>query len=150
VNVSNNPYAAPALIAGRHPEAIDASVIERLVTGSGTEDLVVYDVSDHQLYGQKHRQLLSGDAARRAAEAGFDGKVYQSVLWWCLVVIPVFPLGVYAVIPKTICDDPDGDADQYRVVRLQWDYRQVVFQYCLVFGVLLPIVFIACRWSWTS
>ena len=127
---------------------IDACVIESLVTGTGTEDLVVDDLSAHQLYGQKHRQLLSGDTAMRAADAGFEGTVYHSVLWWCLGFTPVIPLGVYAVISKTLCDDPYGDAFQYRAVRLQWDYRQVLFQYLLVLGVLLPVVFIAVRWWW--
>lgn len=148
--MSSNPYDAPTLNTGIYPKVIDAIVIDRLVTGSGTDVLVFYDVSDHQLYGQKNRRLLSGDAARRAAEAGFEGKVYQAVLWWCLVIIPGFPLGVYAVIPKTICDDPDGDADQYRAIRLQWDYSQVALHYLLVFGVLLPLVFLTCRWWWNS
>ena len=144
-----NPYHAPNSNTRSLPAVIDSSIIERLITGDRTEDLVFYDVSDHQLYGRKHQRKLTGEIAQRASDAGCECIVYQSVLWWCVVVIPIIPLDVYAVIPKTVCDDPDGDADQYLSIRLQWDWCQIAFQYTIVLVVMLPFAFIAFRYWWT-
>lgn len=138
-----NPYDSPKTNTAVVPDEISPGIVERLVTGNGTEDLVFYDVSDHQLYGRKHRIRLTGDMAKLAADAGCDPIVYQSVLWWCLVFIPVVPLGVFAVIPKLECDDPDGDADQYRGIRMDWDWNQIGVQYGVVIGSALLLAVIA-------
>jgi hypothetical protein len=49
---------------------------------------------------------------------------------------------VFAVIPKLECDDPDGDADQYRGIRMAWDWTQIGLQYGIVTGAasLLAVV----------
>jgi hypothetical protein len=108
--------------------------IQRLISARDIETLVVYDASDCQLYGRKHRQLLKGDLAQLAEDAGCCPEVYQSVYWWTLVYLPVKPLGVYMVMPCKTCDDPDGDADQYRGIRVPNDWMQISFH--LLIGVL--------------
>ena len=42
---------------------------------------------------------------------------------------PVWPLGTYFIIPCAECDDPDGDADQYRGIRAKWDTTQIIVHY---------------------
>ena len=145
-----NPYGSPKTNTAIVPDEISPALVERLIKGNGTEVLVFYDVSDYQLYGRKKRTRLTGDMAKLATDAGCDTIVFQSVLWWCFVFIPVVPLGVFAVIPKLECDDPDGDADQYRGIRLDWDWKQIGLQYGLVVGAASLLVVIAFRLWFTS
>ncbi len=140
------PYDPPTSNNASNSGDIGLEIIERLIEGDGTRDLAFYDVSDHQLYGRKHHRRLTGDTAKRAADAGCDAIVYQSVLWWCFVFIPIVPLGVFAVIPKLECDDPDGDADQYRGIPIDWDWRQIGLQYAIVTLATLSISGVA--WLW--
>ena len=143
-----NSYESSKMIASPTNGAITPEIIERLIEGDGTEDFVIYDVSDHQLYGWKDQRSLSGDFANRATEAGCDPIVYQCVLWWCFVYIPVVPLGTFAVIPKLECDDPDGDADQYRGIRIEWDWQQIRWQYAIVASIAILLATISfCWWS---
>ena len=137
-----NPYDSPKTNGAIATAEITPAIIECLIDGNGTEDLVFYDVSDQQMYGRKNRIRLTGEMTELATEAGCDTIVYQSVLWWCFVFIPVVPLGVFAVIPKLECDDPDGDADQYRGIRMAWDWTQIGLQYGIVTGAasLLAVV----------
>jgi hypothetical protein len=143
-----NPYDPPKSNSTPRSGDIDADIIERLIDGNGTQNLAFYDVSDHQLYGRKKRRRLTGEIAKRAADARCDTIVYQSVLWWCFVFIPIVPLGVYAVIPKLECDDPDGDADQYRGIQIDWDWRQIAIQYAIVGLATLLIGGVV--WLWWS
>ncbi len=59
---------------------------------------------------------LTASLADDAKSAGCEPVVYQSVLWWCFVYMPVVPRSVYFVLPCIECDDPDGDAIQYRAI----------------------------------
>lgn len=120
--------------------------VRHLISGSDVETLVFYDVSDQQIYGRKHRRRLTGSLAEDARLAGCEPVVYQTVLWWCLAYIPVRPLGVYLVIPCSECDDPDGDADQYRGFRVDWDARQISCHYLVAFGLLAILV--SSVWWW--
>ena len=119
--------------------------VQRLISGSDIEVLVVYDVSDRQLYGRKYRQLLKGDLAQLAADAGCRPEVYQSVYWWTLAYLPVKPLGVYLVMPCKTCDDPNGDADQFRGIRVSNDWRQISFHY--IIGVLIILCVAVIIWA---
>ncbi|OWK44955.1 hypothetical protein [Fimbriiglobus ruber] len=138
-----------AVITDSHrSEVADEEKILRLIAGVGTEEIVVYDVSDCQLYGRKWRCRLSGAVARRAETAGYRPEVYQSVYWLTLVYLPVKPLGTFLVLPRQSCDDPDGDAEQYRALRLSMDWRQVVCHY--VVAVLLVLGTIGVLLAWRS
>jgi hypothetical protein len=125
------------------PSPISDEVIGRLISGEDVDDLAFYDVSDCQLYGRKHARRLRGKDAERAVAAGCEPIAYQSVLWWCLVFIPVRPIGVYVIMPRTECDDPDGDAEQYRGIRIPRDTAQITVHYfvtlCLVVIAILAI-----------
>lgn len=123
------------------------ATIRRLIAGREVEDIVVYDVSDCQLYGRRHRLRLAGELAIAAEEAGCRAVVYQSVYWLTLVYIPIRPLGTFLVLPRQTCDDPDGDAEQYRAVRLPMDWGQVAFHYALVLS-LLGCVLAVVAWRW--
>jgi hypothetical protein len=123
----------------REPE-VD-SLIRQLISSVDTEDIVVYDVSDCQLFGRKHYRRLTGELAQAAEVAGCRPEVYQSVYWWTLVYFPVKPVGTYLVMPRQECDDPDGDADQYRAVKLPMDWDQVRREYLIAFSVAFALIF---------
>lgn len=99
--------------------------VRRLIAGTGEEDIVEYDVSDARLYGRKYYRRLTGELAAAAEAAGCAPEVYQSVYWWTFIGVPVWSRGVYLVLPRQDCDDPDGDADQYRCLRVPTDRQQV-------------------------
>ena len=124
------------------------ALIQQLIAGSGIEDLVFYDVSDCQLYGRKHLRPLTGEFARSAVDAGCEPVVFQSVLWLTLVFIPVWPLGVYVVLPRRECDDPDGDAEQYRGLRVPWDENQIAYHYLITFVLVLTAGCGVGYWLW--
>lgn len=138
-----NPYSTPAETQSSAQSAIPDALIQRLVVGDRTVKLAIYDVSDCRLYGRKHRHTLHGRSKRDAESTGCVPIVYQAVLWFCLVYIPVWPMGTYVVIPEYDCDGPDGDADQYRGIRVTTDIQQVLVHYaaCVLvaaaFGLLL-------------
>lgn len=114
-------------------------IVDRLLEGDDVTRLAFYDVSDCQLYGRKYKRLLKGAMADKAQEAGCYPKVYQAIHWFCLAYMPVWPLGTYVVMQEKICDDPDGDADQYRCVRVATDVKQIAWHYCAVALVLAAI-----------
>ena len=124
-----NPYESQTTESTSLPSPpIGDDVVARLIDGTDTETLAFYDVSDCQIYGRKHSRKITGALADAADSAGCEPLVYQAVLWWCLVYMPVVPLGTYFVMPCIECDDPDGDAEQYRGVRAQQDSLQIVVQ----------------------
>lgn len=138
-----NPFEPPITVSAALPTPpISDDIVARLIDGADAETLAIYDVSDCQIYGRKHRRKLTGALADAAASAGCRPTVYQSVLWWCLVYMPVCPLGTYFLIPCVGCDDPDGDAQQYRGVRAQRDVSQIAFHYLVLFFLLTAVGFV--------
>lgn len=117
------------------------AAIRQLISGKDVETIVVYDVSDCQLYGRRHRECLTGELAKAAEEAGCEPVVYESVYWFTLAYIPIKPLGVYLVMPRRVCDDPDGDADQYRAIRLPDDWDQIRVHLVVGAGALCATLF---------
>lgn len=117
------------------------SKVRRLINNDDVQDIVEYDVSDAKLYGRRNRRKLSGEVAEIADAAGYVAEVYESVYWITLVGIPVWPRGVYLLLPRRECDDPDGDADQYRALRLGDDWRWYARHY--VIGLIVLSAFIA-------
>ena len=142
-----NPYESPTTESDPPAPPITDGIVRRLIDGADTETLAFYDVSDCQIYGSKHKRKLSGALATDAESAGCVPIVYQSVLWFCLVFIPVWPLGTYFIIPRAECDEPDGDADQYRGIRAQWDSSQVIVHYWALAAHVLAIVALVV-WCW--
>jgi len=127
---------------------IDRDVlIRRLIAGSDVEEIVVYDVSDCQLYGRRYRLKLTGDLALSAEDAECEPVVYQSVYWFTLAYFPFKPLGTYLVLPRKTCDDPDGDADQYRAVRLATDWRQIAVHYIIAVLLMSACVLSILAWQ---
>lgn len=123
------------------------TTIQQLIAGREVVDIVVYDVSDCQLYGRRRCQRLSDELAQAAEAVGCLPLVYQSVYWFTLAYIPVRPLGTYLVLPRKTCDDPDGDAEKYRAVRLPMDWGQVAFHYAVVLVLLIcGLAVVAWRW----
>lgn len=140
-----NPYDSPKSNTSDVPCCFGSGIVERLITGDGTEVLVFYDLSDHQLFGRKHRTRLTEQQEKLAVSSGCHPIAYQAVLWWCLVFIPIVPLGVFAVIQQRKCDDPNSDTDQYRGIRLKWDWNQIAVQYGIIVSTALFIVMIVHR-----
>ena len=133
--MDSNPYQAPqvsSLPADRLPREITDELIDRLIAGEQIESICVYDVSDYLLYGCKKRRKLTGDTAVAANEAGCEPVVFQTIYWFCLVGIPLWPMGTYVVLPQKACDDPDGDAEQYRAILVQTDKQQIAWHYGIV------------------
>ena len=118
--------------------------IERLVEGIGTETLEFSEVSDLQIYGKKHTRRLTGDLAEAALNVGYEPIVYQSVLWWCFIYIPIAPRGCYFVLPSIACED--DDAEQYRAIRADWDSAQIR-RHRLVVLLLLTLCVALAWWS---
>src|SRR5690606_38968616 len=104
--------------------ANSADLWSRLVRGENVEEFRVYDVSDRILYGSKDRRELPDPLATLARSSGLEPVVYQSIYWFCIVFIPFYPLGTYSVIPYADFDEED-DAERYRGIRIEWDWKQV-------------------------
>jgi len=144
-----NPYESPTTQVEPPVTPISDGIVRQLIDGVDTETLVFDDVSDCQIYGSQHKRRLSGGLAAAAESAGCVPTVYQSVLWFCLVFVPVWPLGTYFIIPCAECDDPDRDADQYRGVRANWDTSQVVVHYSVLVAHVVAIgtLVVWCGWA---
>jgi len=115
---------------------IGDDLVQRLINRDGTESLAFYDLSDCQLYGRRFKRRLTGTLASAAQSAGCIPIVYQAIHWFCLVYMPVWPLGTYVVMPELECDDPDGDAEQYRGIRIPSDGGQIAFQYAVLIALV--------------
>lgn len=110
-------------------------LLSRLVHGDNVEEIRIYDVSDCILHGSKHSHELQEPLATMARSNGLEPIVYQSVYWFCIVFIPFWPLGTNLIIPYADFDEED-DAERYRGIRIEWDWKQVVLHWlvgpCLV------------------
>jgi hypothetical protein len=58
---------------GQNKTEMDADIlVRRLIAGVDTQDIVVYDVSDLQLFGRRHYRRLTGELAQAAEVSGCD------------------------------------------------------------------------------
>ena len=126
--------------------SIADAVVRRLIDGGDTETLAFYDVSDCQIYGRKHRCMLSGDLAAGAKSVGCSPTVYQTVLWFCIVYIPVWPLGTYIVMPVVEYEDLHDEAVQYRSVRVSADTGQIALHYSALATLIATAIALGCWW----
>jgi hypothetical protein len=112
--------------------------LERLLDDSAPEELILSDLADCQLSGRKDKRRLPDPLAEQALARGFEPETYQSVLWFCIVFMPVKAIGVYRVLPAKE-PTPDGD-DRYRIARVAWDRSQVLTHLVVVW---IPVLVIA-------
>lgn len=112
-------------------------MVRELIAGDNTETIVLYYVSGMQIYGIKSPRRFGGELAESAIAADCEPFVFQTVLWWCFVFVPVFPKGTYVVLPCVESDD--RDADLYRAIRIATDYAQIAFHYTIVFVLMIPV-----------
>lgn len=132
-----NPYATPESIVRRSKIANEN--IEKLIAGGDLEIVERVDLTGAHLIGGKFRQRLNAEQAKLASEFEGEPVVFQSVLWWCvLIVIPVLPLGVYVVLPYKESEDAEY-AKRYRAVLVEWDVGQIGMQYCF-FSLFLMVI----------
>lgn len=145
-----NPYRSPNAELLPLVTEITDGMVEQLIENRDTIKLAFYDVSDCQLYGHKNGRFLTGELAEKAAAAGVEPSVFQAVHWWCLVYIPIVPLGTFVVMQDEECDDPDGDADQYRCIPVAIDPGQIVTHYvgaALGIAAVAGLIWSAVSWS---
>ena len=123
-DLTSNPYASPDEDPARPTlPHIDDEVLSTLLTNeTASRDDVFGAVADVNLYGFKHRRTLSGAAAQRMIDAGLEPTVRQAVEWWCLVFVPVFPIGT-RIVALYRDDLPDGD-DHGRSIPTAMDWHQ--------------------------
>ena len=141
-----NSYKSPAAKTSLADSPINDTVVRRLIDGSDTETLAFYDVSDCQIYGRKHRRTLSDKLADDAKSEGCSTTVYQTILWFCFVYIPVWPIGTYIVMPFADYDESQDEAVRYRGIRTTFDTGQVALQYS-VLATFISAAGIAI-WNW--
>ena len=122
-----NPYESPASDDEPTDSPISPELLRQLLAGEGTRDLVMGDHSDIQLYGAKHRTRLTGSMAAQAEQAGLEPQVYQAVVWWCLVFVPIWPQTTCLVLeqkePENIADVPE--VDRFRILPIARDHGQI-------------------------
>ena len=121
-----NPYVAPNEEHSTPDFTLmsDGDLVDRLLDDAVSHHVISSDVDDVNLYGSKHKRRIAGAAAERLMQSGLEPEVYQAVSWWCLVFVPLVPLGTYAVADFTELL-PDGD-DHSRCVRVQMDWSQAI------------------------
>lgn len=129
-----NPFASPRASAGADRERFvpDWAVL-RLLADDRTEDVVVDDTADTQLYGRRHARDLEAEQADSARKQGLEPVVYQAVYWMCFVYAPVVPLQTCYVIKRRANArvSPASvfkEQDRYRLVAAPWDHNQTLSQ----------------------
>ncbi len=108
---------------------ITEEIIKRLVAGVNTRDVHIGDFSDVQLYGRKFRRRLDGIWKESASEVGCEPVVYQSILWWTLVWIPIVSQISYFVMPYRECIPEELETDRYRCLPAPTLGSQVALHY---------------------
>ena len=122
-----NPFESPTETSRFDPQITDATV-RQLINGDNVEILAFYDVSDRQVYGRKHRRNLEGLLAAGAQSVGYAPRVYQTVLWFCIAYLPIWPMATYFVMPFSEYDDSHDEAVRYRAVLAPSDPSQIASQ----------------------
>lgn len=146
-DLTSNPYASPNEGAARPKlaDVADEELAALLTDEAASRHDVFGDVADVNFYGFKHRRTLSGAAAQRMIDAGLEPTVRQAVEWWCLVFVPVFPIGT-RIVASYRDHLPDGD-DHGRSIPTAMDWRQAcvhamfgVFGLGIVVGVVVSAI----------
>jgi hypothetical protein len=86
------------------------------------------------VYGNANKEELVGADRLTAEQGGYLPYTYQAVKWFVFLFFPIIPLGTYRVMKSQKHSWPYGE---YRMVRVPWDWKQVINQYFLACGGLL-------------
>lgn len=143
---TENPHRSPLAEPQSQTPIISDEIVSLLIDGNETETLAFYDVSDTQIYGRKNRRDLRRSLSDAAEAEGCFPTAYQTIHWLCFVHFPVWSLATYVVMPCKECDDPDGDADQYRAIRVQTDISQITLHSSVAYSILIGIFLLI--WWW--
>ncbi len=120
----------------------DDDLVDRLLDNAYSHHVISSDVDDVNLYGSKHKRRVTGGAVNRLIQSGLEPEVYQAVNWWCLVFVPLLPLGTYAVADFTDTV-PDGD-DHSRSFRVRMDWSQAILHAIIGFVALIGTGLLIC------
>jgi len=96
------------------------------------------------IIGSRFRRKLQGVEADRLVDSGLVPEVYQGIRWWCLLFIPLVPIGTCAVADYKQIDRPFSD-DHSRSFPVAMDWFQTGVHVMIGLSVLLAIV---CTISW--
>lgn len=90
--------------------------------------------------GTTAKRCLRGANSERLAENGLVPNVYLAIRWWCLLFIPIFPLGAYAVSDYKSLKRPFSDPHS-RAFPVAMDWRQVRLQGAIGIAILaIPLL----------
>lgn len=89
------------------------------------------------LHGRSKRKDLLGNERLEAEQAGYVPCSHQAVMWFTVFFMPVIPLGTYRVL---MVRQGFFDSAQFRMVRVEWDWRQVLFHYVIAYSWVLALV----------
>ena len=93
------------------------------------------------IHGRSKKEDLVGDERLAAEQAGYIPCSYQAIQWFTILFMPVIPLGTYRVM-KIRQGFFTLDAAQYRMVRIEWDWRQVLLHYLVAYSWVVAILII--------
>lgn len=90
------------------------------------------------IYGRAKKQELLGTERTEAEQAGFYPHSYQVIKWVIMLFLPVVPLGTYRVL-KVKQDFWTTESPQYNMVKVDWDWAQIVRHYLIAYSwILVP------------
>lgn len=139
MNASEDPYRPPSTEVDGNYSVITHELIKRLISGEDIETLVIPKRSNMEIYGNKHRRILTGDVALSAEASGCIPEVYQAIYWVCFASIPIWPVGTFAIMPCKTDGMLESGSSVYRAIRLRTDIFQLILH--LTFVILMLIAF---------
>ena len=109
-----NSHAFPDFEAISDSEIVDAMLNERTKRDPCT--------GFSAFVGTTQRRKLQGNHSERLSDTGLVPDVYLAIRWWCLVFIPIIPLGAFAVADYNSIDRPFSDPHS-RAFPVSMDWR---------------------------
>lgn len=85
------------------------------------------------IYGSAKRKDLVGAELIEAEQAGYLPYSYQVIKWFVVLFLPVIPLGTYRVM-KSKQKFWTRSWPQYSMVRVEWDWWQVIRHYLIAYS----------------
>lgn len=104
-------------------------------------------------YGHKNKQQLSASERIDLEQAGYRPEAYQAVKWFTILWLPIIPLGTYRVMEVAGSRQSKlggGSRSRLGLVRVPWDWTQVVSHYALGWGIVLLFYFTLQLTEWMA